>query len=761
MSSIVITEKTSQAKDVRAAIGSEYGRILPAEGHLLDLEAPADVNPDWAKWSTALLRPDRRYGTKPASGGNKASKLKAIRDALKEVDTVWLATDPDREGQLIGQEVLEHYGFKGRVMRVVFAAQDPKTIRAAFADAKPNSEFANLYASACARRESDQIYNLSLTRTATVTLAGNAKRTVLGVGRVKTPTLAIVCQREREIVNFKPQVYWVVEAIATVASGAFVMRHAPKERMTRKDDADAVAQAAEGFAGPLEVTVEDKTQRPPKLHDLPALQMAASTKFGWTASKTLKVAQALYDGDGKKILTYPRSEVRHLPENAIDDVPALIAGLRVMPPYDCVPLPATPMLREGKSGTFCDAALEGEAHHAIIPNVNTVGELAEIWGRLDEDERKLLDLVIRTYLAQFLPDHEYRSTVAVLNVNEWDFRATGRQTVLPGWKAAFEGPGKPAAGEDAESEDGSQALPALKDGEGARLSEAKAVEKTTKPPPRYSEGSLIYAMRNAWKFVPEEQVKVRERLKESKGIGTPATRGEVIGGLKKQGFIALKGKRLTATEKGLALESALTAADVALTSPVTTAVMEFMLDEVAKGRRTGDDVLDAICGAAERVIERLKANGEAGVDEALKRSEAPPSTAMKQYAKRLAQAKGLKLPKGYATNADVCREFLDEHAPKREQGEGPRPPSEAQVQLAQKIAEEKGVEIEEAALADSKSLSTWIDAQGGGTRAPSEAALAFAQRIAEEKGKNVPEKAMKDARELSRWIDANKGKRRR
>ena len=151
---IVITEKTSQAKDVRAAVGTRYGDILAAEGHLLDLEEPEDAVPEWKRWSPILLRPEGLYATKPADGGNKAAKLRAIREALRSAKTVWLATDCDREGQLIGQEILEHYKFRGEVRRVLFTAQDPQTIREAFGRAKPNSDYAQLYAAAVARRRS-------------------------------------------------------------------------------------------------------------------------------------------------------------------------------------------------------------------------------------------------------------------------------------------------------------------------------------------------------------------------------------------------------------------------------------------------------------------------------------------------------------------------------------------------------------------------------------------------------------------------------
>src|SRR5436190_6587758 len=247
---IVITEKTSQAKDVRAAVGSRYGEVLPAEGHLIDLLEPEDVVPAWKRWSPILLRPEGLYGTRPAVGGNKAAKLAAIREALRSAKRVWLATDCDREGQLIGQEILEHYNYRGQVMRVMFTAQDSQTIRDAFGHAKPNSEYARLYAAAVARRQADQIYNLSLTRTATVIL-GQGARGVIGVGRVKTPTLAIVCRRELEIRNFVPIAYFEVVATAKVAGGQFQMRYAPQERIIKRENAQDVVKAAEGFEGPL------------------------------------------------------------------------------------------------------------------------------------------------------------------------------------------------------------------------------------------------------------------------------------------------------------------------------------------------------------------------------------------------------------------------------------------------------------------------------------------------------------------------------
>ncbi|TDH60823.1 DNA topoisomerase III [Dankookia rubra] len=661
---IVITEKTSQAKDVRAAVGSRYGAILPAEGHLFDLVEPEEVSADWKRWAAVLLRPDGLYGTKPATGGNKAPKLKAIRDALRRAKRVWLATDCDREGQLIGQEILEHYGYRGTVMRVIFTAQDPQTIRDAFAQAKPNAEFARLYAAAVARRQADQIYNLSLTRTATVTLARGA-RTVIGVGRVKTPTLAIVCKRELEIRNFVPQAYFEVVATAQAEAGQLRMRHAPKERILRRADAEVIAAAAEGFAGPLAVKVEDKRQSPPRLHDLPSLQKLCGSRFGWSAARTLEVAQELYDGQGKKVITYPRAETRYLPESLIPDVSRIVDGLRIGRAFSEIPVPDPPVIRRGAGGHFHDKGLAGASHHAVIPNVNTVDTLREVWLRLTGDERRLFDVIARSYLAAMMPDFRYRQTTVTLDVSGHLFRAAGRQPIELGWRAAF--PDWQPAEEKGEE---AQLLPALRHGETATLRDAMVEDKETRPPPRYNEGTLIEAMQNAWRFVADEAL--QERLKEAKGIGTPATRAEIIRGLKAQEFLTADGKHIVPTERGLALFAVLEKADPALVDPGVTAQMERLLDEVLVGQQEMIGAIDAVCAQASRIIGRLQ-EGAGDVDAKLLGGIArdagpdrPPTPAMKSFVDSLARQKGLKPPRGYTSSGAACRAFLDQHAPKRD-----------------------------------------------------------------------------------------------
>ena len=709
---IVITEKTSQAKDVRAAVGSRYGDILPAEGHLLDLLEPEDVVPEWKRWTPILLRPERLYGTQPADGGNKAAKLKAIRDALRTAQRVWLATDCDREGQLIGQEILEHYHYRGEVMRVLFTAQDSQTIRDAFGRAKPNSEYARLYAAAVARRQADQIYNLSLTRTATVTLGKGARR-VIGVGRVKTPTLAIVCKRELEIRDFVPVAYFEIVATATVANGEFQMRHAPQERILKREIAESVVNSARDFEGPLGVRVEDKRQGPPKLHDLPSLQKLCASRFGWSAAKTLEIAQELYDGQGKKIITYPRAEVRYLPENLIADVPKIVAGLQVGQSFKTIPVPTKPVIRKGAHGSFHDKGLEGASHHAVIPNVNTVDSLREVWPRLSIDEKKLFDVIARAYLAAIMPDFRYRQTTATLDAHGFLFKATGRQPIELGWRAAF-----PEWQPADEKGDDAQLLPAMRDGEAAKLQNPKIESKETRPPPRYNEGTLIEAMQNAWRFVEDEVL--RDRLKEAKGIGTPATRAEIIGGLKRQDFLVTQGKNIVATETGLKLYGVLREADPALVDPGVTARLECLLDDVVVGKQEMVGAIDAVCEVAQRIIGKLNdgflngglpslhmGSGGTGGDR-------PPTPAMKRFAVAIARQKLFKLPAGYATSGSICRAFLEQHAPKKPPNEtttenGTKLATPAQIQFAEAIAQEKGVAIPEEARASASTMSSWIE----------------------------------------------------
>jgi DNA topoisomerase III len=716
MRTLIITEKTSQAKDLAAALGDRFGKILPAEGHLLRLAEPDEVNPAWKSWSCVLLKPDKLYPTRAATQGNKPAKLKAIAAALQGCDRVIIATDCDREGQLIGQEILEHLRYRGTVERALFTAQDAKTIRQAFANLKPNHELRPLYEAAVARQQADQIYNLSLTRTATRSLLAPGTRGVIGIGRVKTPTLGIVALRELEIRNFKPEDYFEIIATAEVAGGVFPMRHAPppKQRIKDRAVADLIAKAATDHRGPLGVSVEHCRQAPPRLFDLPALQKTCAQKWSWTADRTLATAQELYDGDGKKLITYPRAEARHLTENQIADVPVICGALTALRGFAHLDL-SNPVIRKGKSGHFSDKALEGVSHHAIVPNVNVMDDLERRIARLSDDEKRLFALICRSYLAAMMPDFEYRQTIATMAVpvpggKEAEFRASGRIPLAPGWKAVYGG-GDPEGAETADD-----ILPPLADGEESVLREPKVEAKRTVPPPRYNEGTLIDAMQNAWRFV--ENKPMRERLKEAKGIGTPATRAEIIKGLKRQNLLAADGKLVVPTAAGLQLFELLRSAAPALVDPGTTAQWEMHLDAVVTARADFRAVIDDIAAEAEKLIAILRQRPKGGVDlqatppaktndrkqagskaggapksprksrsaedsasakpkrprkakasaSAAQTSQTPPATRnpaptarMVSYAQQLAKAKGVSLPAGYDRDFQACRRFLDQH----------------------------------------------------------------------------------------------------
>ncbi|HEV7265754.1 MAG TPA: DNA topoisomerase, partial [Falsiroseomonas sp.] len=317
------------------------------------------------------------------------------------------------------------------------------------------------------------------------------------------------------------------------------------------------------------------------------------------------------------------------------------------------------------SGAFHDKGLAGASHHAVIPNVNTVETLREVWPRLSGDERRLFDVIARSYLAAMMPDFRYRQNTVSLDVRGHLFRATGRQPVDLGWRAAFpEWQPAEEKGEDA------QLLPALRHGETARLHDAAVEDKETRPPPRYNEGTLIEAMQNAWRFVAEEAL--RERLKEAKGIGTPATRAEIIRGLKSQDFLIADGKHVVPTARGLSLFAVLERADPALVDPGVTAQMERLLDEVLVGQQEMMGAIDAVCAQASRIIGRLQ-EGAGSADAAMlggtargQGADRPPTPAMKRYVDNLARQKGLAPPRGYTTSGSACRTFLDQHAPRKD-----------------------------------------------------------------------------------------------
>ena len=356
--------------------------------------------------------------------------------------------------------------------------------------------------------------------------------------------------------------------------------------------------------------------------------------------------------------------MRYLPESLIADVPKIVAALQVGQSFKTIPVPDPPIIRRGANGHFHDKGLEGASHHAVIPNVNTADTLREVWPRLSIDEKKLFDVIARAYLAALMPDFRYRQTTATLDVRGFPFKAIGRQAIDLGWRAAF-----PEWQPADEKGDDAQLLPPMRNGETARLREPIIEGKETRPPPRYNEGTLIEAMQNAWRFVDDEVL--RDRLKEAKGIGTPATRAEIIGGLKKQDFLVAQGKNIVPTEAGLTLYGILKQADPTLVDPGMTAQLECLLDDVVVGKQAMVGAIDAVCDVAQRIIGKLTQRPVAGAPPLLgparggSKDTRPPTSAMKRYADSIARQKRIRPPPGYATSLSICRAFLEQHAPRK------------------------------------------------------------------------------------------------
>ncbi len=755
MATLIITEKTSQARDLRAALGDRFGEILPAEGHLLRLAEPHEVNPQWKSWACVLLKPDDLYPTEPANEGNKSAKFRAIATALKRCNDVILATDCDREGQLIGQEILEHLKFRGSVRRALFTAQDPKSLRQAFDKLKPNREMQPLYDAAVARQQADQIFNLSLTRTATKTLLARGTKGVIGIGRVKTPTLAIVCLREIEIRDFKIEHYFEIVATASVEGGSFTMRHAPpvKARIRDKAVAEAIAQAAAKFTGPLAVTVENRRQAPPKLYDLPALQKTCGQRWGWGADKTLDIAQQLYDGDGKKLITYPRAEARHLAENQIADVPAIVVAMTRLRGFAHLTIDP-PVIRRGKSGVFCDAALEGVSHHAIVPNVNVMDDLEARINRLSDDEKRLFALICRSYLAAVMPDFEYRQTVATMNVPlpqqgsraTAEFRAVGRIPLKQGWKAAFGAvepePQMQKDGKDNEPET-EQTLPPLSNGQSATLSRPCVQAKETQPPPRYNEGTLIDAMQNAWRFL--EDANLRDRLKEAKGIGTPATRAEIIKGLKRQSLLMAQGKFVVPTAGGLQLFELLRGAAPVLVDPGMTAVWEMRLDDVVVGKADFRAVINEISAEAGRVIAILSRH----TGQRVELEKPAPFRAARGDAKAAGKNAAGK-PRGKRRAASSTNQGKD--------GAGAAKPKASRPRRAKALPSGASASPSSRPQASQPTSLMARTPPSSGQAPPTEKMVAFAKRLATDKKAELPPGFDRDFEICRRFLDQHAGR---
>jgi DNA topoisomerase-3 len=500
-----------------------------------------------------------------------------------DVETVVNACDAGREGELIFAYIYEKSGSRKPVERLWLNSMTTAAIKEAFSQLRPGDELATLEAAARSRSEADWIVGMNATRAATIRLRSSFDGAV-SLGRVQTPTLAILARREEEIRAFKPEPYWVVDAAFDTVKDAprkYEGRYhaGANPRIKTADEAAAIVAACDKQIG--EITKLDKSERKeraPMLYDLTSLQRDANSRFGFSARRTLAAAQRLYEEH--KALTYPRTNSRFITQDMIGEIKPIAELVGDQKEYGeaakyVLGLDVLPLGRVVNDAKVTD-------HHAIIP---TRAERHPV-EKMNPDDRRIYDLVVRRFLAVFHPDAVFENTRVETTVAGHVFRTRGKLMLVPGWRGVY-GEAADAEGGSDEDEGREQQLPRLLHGEQAAVQEISSEAKETKPPRRYTEGSLLAAMETAGKLVDEEEL--REAMKDS-GIGTPATRAAIIERLLQVGYIERDGRALVVTEKGLNVIRLL--GEHALTSPGLTGEWEHRLSKI----ETGEDSREAFMG---------------------------------------------------------------------------------------------------------------------------------------------------------------------
>jgi DNA topoisomerase-3 len=514
-----------------------------------------------------------------------------------DVDDVINACDAGREGELIFAYLFEKAGSHKPVQRLWLSSMTKTAMQRAFTELRPASEFAQLEAAARSRSESDWIVGMNATRAATIRLRSSFDGAV-SLGRVQTPTLAIITRREEEIRAFKPEPYWLVDALfAAPGERLYEGRYhdGAKPRLATAAAADEIVAAVKGQTGEItQLETKQRKERPPLLYDLTSLQRDANGRFGFTARRTLAAAQRCYEEH--KVLTYPRTSSRYLTSDMIAELKPIaghVGGAGRDYEHAAAYVQGLDMLPLGR--VVADDKV-GD-HHAVIPT-NSTHKL----DKLSDDDRRIYDLVARRFLAVFHPDALFENTKVETTVAGHVFRTRGKVLLVPGWRGVY---GELAEGGDGASEDDEgrdQQLPKLDHGENVQTRDVIAAEKETKPPRRYSDASLLGAMETAGKLVDDDEV--REAMKDS-GIGTPATRASIIERLIDVGYIERDGRSLVATEKGLNVIRLL--GEHPLTSPSMTGDWEKRLGMIERGEEPRDRFMSDIAGFADATVHELDA----------------------------------------------------------------------------------------------------------------------------------------------------------
>ncbi|MBI6619227.1 DNA topoisomerase III [Pseudomonas corrugata] len=579
---LYLCEKPSQAKDIAAVLGATRrgdGCWLGANvtvtwciGHLLETAPPDAYDARYKRWVLAdlpIVPAQWKMKVKPKT----ASQYKAVKRLLAEAKELVIATDADREGEMIARELVEHCRYRGPIQRLWLSALDEASIRKALAALKPGAETFNLYHSALGRSRADWLIGMNMSRLFTLLGRQSGYQGVLPVGRVQTPTLRLVVDRDRSIADFVPVAYWAIDVQLSHAGTAFTAqwRADPdacddQERCLNQAMAREAAQAMSNAttARVTRVRTERLREAPPLPFDLGTLQEVCSKKLGLGAQETLDIAQSLYET--YKLITYPRSDCGFLPLSQHSEAPAILAALAQADP-GLAPL-RDHLQPQRKSRAWNDAKVS--AHHGIIPTA-----AAKSFDKLVGKQRAVYTLIRARYLAQFLPHHEYDRTQADFDCAGQDLRAVGKQIVEPGWKRALPEALAPARGREAPTP---QTLPPLAEGRDCNVDAVTPKDLWTQPPKPFTEGDLIKAMKNVAKLVEDPLLK--QKLKDTTGIGTEATRASIIQGLLDRGYLLKNGKALSATPAAFSL---IDAVPRAIADPGTTAIWEQALDMVQSG----------------------------------------------------------------------------------------------------------------------------------------------------------------------------------
>ena len=608
---LVIAEKPSVGRDLSRVIPGAFQKhegyletdehiMTWAVGHLVQLAEPDEYDPKYKKWRMADL-PIVPDAFKLVVRDERSKKqMSVITKLLRrgDVDRVVNACDAGREGELIFAWTYEKANAKKPVERLWLSSMTTAAIKNALGDLRPRDDFARLEEAARSRSEADWIVGMNATRAATIRLRSSFDGAVT-LGRVQTPTLALIARREEEIRAFKPEAYWLVDARFEVSGGAPDRRYSGRfhagaqPRMKTAAEAEAIVAAVRGRTGEItKLEKSTKKERAPLLYDLTTLQRDANTRFGFSARRTLAAAQRLYEEH--KALTYPRTNSRFLTGDMAGEIKPTAALVGKQREYARAAAYVTGLDTLPLGRVVNDAKVTD--HHAIIPT-----KAAHDPGRMSDDDRRVYDLVTRRFLAIFHPDAVFENTRLETTVADHVFRTRGRVLTTPGWRGVYgEGFEDRSGQEDDEGAD--QALPKVEEGEPSRTLEVGAEEKETKPPRRYSDASLLAAMETAGKLVDDDEL--REAMKDS-GIGTPATRAAIIERLIDVGYIERDGRSLTCTEKGLNVIRLLEGH--ALTSPGLTGDWEHRLGRIEQGEETRERFMKDIAEFARGTVGELDA----------------------------------------------------------------------------------------------------------------------------------------------------------